>query len=167
MRYFTNHCWCSRSMWGGHFDCRFIITIEEKQDAEDWKLLIKEESCFSKEHYECNKRAFPDVNDEKLKAISMTSSITLQPHVIKWLEDNVKDRRGEEINRGWTIGTLEYNRTSRVALDVFFHRRGDAMKFIKTFSKYKKPTFYFDYFRDIRKHLNLETGKYGFIEREA
>jgi len=155
MRYFTNHCWCSDSIHGGCFDCRFIVTIEREVDVVDWPKIIDKVECFDQKNYEFRKDFFSsrrEVTDEWLMETSMKSSITLKPHVIEWLEANVKDK-------GWTIGSPVYNSANTLDLDVFFIRRRDAMKFIKEFSVHKKPTAYFDYFRDKRMVLDTDTGK--------
>jgi hypothetical protein len=86
----------------------------------------------------------------------------LRPHVVEWLETNVKDRKGDkDCNKGWCVGSGDYNSKGYVYdFTIFFHRKADAMAFIKEFSKYKKPTDYWDYFNCDRKVLNLETLKY-------
>ena len=158
MRYFTNHCWCSKSNWGGVFDCRYILTIEQDVDPEFDELLAVAK-FFSDEEYQMLVRTCPDYSS---KEMSIRNTLRLQQPVIDWLTANVADRKSEDINKGWAIGTDEYNRGdySSGTFSIFFHRRRDLMNFIKEFSKYKKPTFYFDYFRDKRKTLNLETLRY-------
>ena len=74
------------------------------------------------------------------------------------LEDNIEDYKGE---KGWCVGSDDYDVTgSCTGLSVFMQRRKDAMLFIKTWSKYKKPINYCQYFTDIRKRLDLKTLKY-------
>jgi len=166
MRYFTNHCWCSDSIWGeGIYDCRYILTIEEDVDSE-FDTLVEQATFFSQEDFDMFDNMYKDTPEYKhlvvSKDIAMRNTFRLNDNVTKWLNDNVLDRKGFDINKGWTVGTDEYNRNSYAAgtVDIFFHRRRDLMNFIKEFSKYKKPTNYFDYFKDKRKELNLETLRY-------
>ena len=62
--------------------------------------------------------------------------------------------------KGWAYG--DGSRTSKelYRFTVYFARQLDALLFIKEFSIFKKPTFYFDYFNsgehNYRKELNIE-----------
>ena len=86
-----------------------------------------------------------------------TEYYSLKPEVIQWLVENIPDfQKG----KGWCIGSEKYMMTDSGSASVFFQRRRDAMKFIKTWSKWKRPLFYCQYFTDIRKQLDLSTGKY-------
>lgn len=165
MRYYTNHCWCSDSIFGGVFECRYIVTVENKDssDEADWDSLVSKVYYFSHELYESNLRykaalnkLGKDISDEEIKSISYRESTYLKDEVLVWLNTNIKDSGSGE---GWCIGTPEYNSSCRSALNIFFYRRSDAMKFIKEFSKYKKPTVYFDYFKSKKRELNLLTLK--------
>jgi hypothetical protein len=42
---------------------------------------------------------------------------------------------------------------------------GDALAFIKRWSRFKKAHLYFNYFEDRRGDLNLKTGRYKWTER--
>ncbi len=165
MRYFTNHCWCSDSNWGGTFDCRYILTIEQDVDP-DFGELLTATKFFSQQEFDMLSEMYKDTPEYRhlivSKEMAMRNTFRLSPNVLQWLSDNVLPRKGFDINEGWAIGTDEYNRTSypQGAFDIFFHRKRDLMNFIKEFSKYKKPTVYFDYFNDTRKELNLKTLKY-------
>lgn len=167
MHYLQNHIWCSKSNWDGeHYDCRHLVGLSSYQEGytEDWNNLIDEaaEEWFDQEEYEfwcqteaAKKYGLPD-KQSFFKKVN-----NLKPEVLQWLEENVEDRTGEKINKGWCIGSTEYRANdSKISFTVFFHRRKDAMAFIRRFSKWKKPIDYCQYFTDIRKTLNLETGKY-------
>jgi hypothetical protein len=86
----------------------------------------------------------------------------LKPEVIKWLNDNVKDISdscNENTTKAWAVGNDEYNATDSLSFSLFFQRQTDAMKFIKHWSHYKNPVDYLNYFKDIRRKLNFETGR--------
>lgn len=89
----------------------------------------------------------------------------LKPEVMQWLAENIKDRKGEEHKQGWAVGTDRYNSNDAITFHVFFQSSRDALKFIKRWSSYKKPVDYLNYFKDIRKKLNLETGKLCRVPR--
>lgn len=155
MTYYSNHCWCSMSHWDNeNYDCRHIVSIQEiPEDGEyhdgptdDWKALVTErevELPKSKTHPFGEIMIVPDLN----------------PSALSWLEENVQDRKNEDNNKGWCIGNEKYRSRGALSLSIFFHRRRDAMKFIKTWSVHKKPVRYFNYFTDIKKKINFETGK--------
>lgn len=173
MHYFTNHSWCSDSNWGGHYDCRYIITIDRipkgktyyDSPEKDWVNLVESRMFFDKEEYDSLKSFYKDKYSESdLKRMSQKKTYTLKKEVREWLKSNIKDRKGEEINKGWCIGSDRYNSDSGISIRVFFHRRVDALNFIKEWSEYKKPTTYFDYFKDIRKELKLETMKLEVVK---
>lgn len=166
MRFFTNHCWCSDSNWGGNFDCRYILTIEDDVDPE-FSELLEDTKFFSLDEYKFFEKMYASHPDRYKDLIvsddmAMRNTFRLRKEVQEWLTVNVADRTGWDINKGWAIGTDEYNRAAYAqrSFDIFFHRKRDLMNFIKEFSKYKKPTDYFDYFRDTRKKLNLESLRY-------
>lgn len=166
MRYFTNHCWCSDSIWDGIFDCRYILTIERDIDPE-FDTLLADTEFFSQEEYDILEKMYGDNSRYKdllvSKDMCMRNTFRLNDAVLTWLHNNVKDRKGEDINKGWAIGSDEYNRASypQGKFDIFFHRRKDLLAFVKEFSKYQRPTHYFDYFNDVRKTLDLETLTYS------
>ncbi|MDB4311806.1 hypothetical protein N9937_00085 [bacterium] len=166
MDYLQNHCWCSSSHWDGkHYDCRHIVSLNSYQEGyeDDWNALIdpEAESFFDEESFNITfdiykERGYPPSK----KSYYMRGVLNLKPEVLDWLEENVEDRTGEECNKGWCVGSTEYRSSPSTSLSVFFHRKKDAMKFIKTFSKWKKPIHYCQYFTDVRKRLDLETLKY-------
>lgn len=137
MNVLVNHCWCSDSNWGGHYNCRVIVSINRNETdyyspiTQDWKNIVDE--------------------DEK------NDIIRFKPDVIEWLKKNFADRR-------WAIGTDEYNNRSRISISVFFQSTKDAMKFIKQWSSHKRPVNYFNYFRDIRFKLNEKTGRLSRVK---
>lgn len=169
MHYLQNHCFCRSSNWDDtEYWCRHLVsfTAYEEKSVDDWNALIDPDAdeFFSQERYDINKRfASSDVSEETLIKHSFQKSPNLKPHVLGWLNDNVADRpkpdKGQS-SKGWCIGSAEYRNTNTNQITIFFHRKSDAMKFIKTFSKWGKPTFYLHYFDDIRKELDLATMKY-------
>lgn len=146
MDYFKNHCWCSDSNWGGNYDCTIIVSLKSYQEnyKDDWDTLMVEQS------FKDSSDLFPEIEIDKTYSI-------LKSEVLLWLEENIPDFKG---NKGWCIGSQKYLYTDGGSFSIFFQRRRDAMKFIKTWSKWKKPLFYCQYFTDIRKQLDLTTGKY-------
>ena len=171
MDYYTNHCWCIDSIWGGHYDCRHIVTIKRNLKLEevrgephiDWTNTIEKKDFFSQEKYDLIKEIWEEkskpIDEESIRRLSTDYTYIIKPEMIKWLENNIKDRKGEDSDKGWTIGTDQYNSNAHSGFDIFFHRQKDALAFIKEFSIYKKPTDFFNYFRDIRKKLDFNTMK--------
>lgn len=159
MDYLKNHCWCSDSNWGGHYDCQIIVGLSSYKEGykEDWdRLLTKVDFLDEDIHKRVLAKGVPDCKEVRMAAT--TKYLQLKPEVIKWLEDNIPDRNGV---KGWAIGSCDYVRSgSSISYDIFFQQTRDAMQFIKTWSKWKKPIHYCQYFTDVRKTLNLETGKY-------
>lgn len=165
MNYLQNHIWCSDSIWGGVYDCRHLVSISSyEEDGEDWPKIIDDEAerFFDERKYntyvKVSKELYPD--DEVKKEHFYDYAPNLKPHVLKWLEDNVKDRKDPDCEKGWCIGSNSFRAANPIELTVFFHRRNDALAFVRKFSKYKKPVNYCQYFADDRKKLNLETMKY-------
>lgn len=78
---------------------------------------------------------------------------------MKWLKANVEDTKenGYKGHKGWAVGTDAYNKNVSDGFTIWFYRRKDALNFIKTWSVHKKPTSYFDYFKDIRKELDFNS----------
>lgn len=174
MRYLQNHCWCSNSNWDdGVYSCSYIISIggfNTKEDDDDLNtiLLSKEDSEYyvDMEEHESfmarMKAAGYELGDTFLPHKKYAP--TLKNNVIDWLNNNIKDRNlpigDTESTKGWCIGNVAYRSNENMGISLFFHRHKDAMEFVKTFSRYKKPTSYINYFKDIRKKLNLTTLKY-------
>jgi len=150
----------------------------------DWETLTQKESFFDKERYDIeieNKlkrvrefaKGFTDKSDkekedilnvfrEDMKEVYQKSSVTLKPEVIIWLDKNVKDKLNTKITdpledrKAWAIGNLKYNSATSYQITIFFDRQLDALSFIKEWSIYKKPTYYFDYFHDDRREIDIE-----------
>ncbi|AUG88420.1 hypothetical protein PQC39_gp056 [Vibrio phage Vp_R1] len=116
---------------------------------------------FDEKGWESQKEFFIDSN---LPTASLKKEVFMREHpypkqeVLDWLTENVPDRNGK---KGWCIGSDEYIAGDSCAgFTFFFQIRADAMKFIKAWSKWKKPVIYTQYFTDVRRKLNLETMKY-------
>lgn len=175
MDYLRNHCWCRSSHWDNkNFDCQIIVSLSSYEEGyeEDWENLTHEVEVFSQaaldEHIKMAQwmiKKYSDEYDEsyliKAKANKKAGCVKIhvfKPHVLTWLEENVPDMKGE---KAWCVGSNDYNITgSSSGIAVFMQRRKDAMLFIKTFSKWKKPINYCQYFSDVRKVLDLKTLKY-------
>ena len=171
MDYLRNHCWCSSSHWDNkNFDCQIIVSLSSYKEGyeEDWKNLTHEARVFSQEVMDNHTRLteymhekYPDKGFDKKLIGPDVGHITvskLKPEVMDWLSDNIEDINGK---KGWCVGSDEYIATdSRSGLSIFMQRRKDAMLFIKTWSKYKRPIHYCQYFTDVRKRLDLKTLKY-------
>ena len=148
MSLLLNHCWCSDSNWGGHYNCRVILTIDYVQPdkgyhdgpTEDWKNLLDNHIPF---------RGGDGMRFETTR---------LKPHVLEWLKANVKDVEGEDHKQGWCVGTDAYNSNSGISFNIFFQRVTDAKAFAKQWSSYKNLYTYLNYFHDKRWKLNLKTG---------
>lgn len=173
MDFLHNAYWCSDSIWGGDYNCEYIVSIEKFVGEEDFQKdppnidfqnCIEETSFFSEKKYQEQLNIFSKhlkendkLNDEKIeeisKEVSMIQTYRLKPDIVKWLEDNVTDRKDPYCNKGWSVGTDKYNSINVTSFDIFFHRKADAMKFIKTFSLYKKPTMIFDSFNDKKEKM--------------
>lgn len=175
MDYLKNHCWCRSSHWNNqNFDCQIIVSLNSYEDGykEDWENLTHKVEAFSQElfdeeiknaEYMINK--YPEDHDDNYlnnvkndKRTGHRKIHVFKPEVLKWLEENVPDIKGK---KAWCVGSNDYNiGSSATGISVFMQRRKDAMLFIKTFSKWKKPINYCQYFTDVRKVLDLKTLKY-------
>jgi hypothetical protein len=175
MNYLKNHCWCNSSHWDNKsFDCQIVVSLSSYQDGykEDWENLTHKVKAFNQEFFdehiknvECMMKRYPEEYDDKYlakekenKKVGYITISVFKPEVLKWLEENIPDIKGE---KSWCVGSDFYNaRGSMSGISVFMNRRKDAMLFIKTFSKWKKPIEYCQYFTDVRKTLDLKTLKY-------
>lgn len=153
MHYLQNHCFCLDSCWGGIYNCRHVVSFNSYQPE-----------------YECDWESCIDPNAEIVVKSHLVSDAkydkpvpNLKPEVLTWLRLNVADRKINDLytqRQGWAIGNTEYREMDGLRFSIFSHRKSDAMAFIRYWSKWKKPTTYCQYFTDVRKKLNLETGKY-------
>lgn len=159
MNVLINHICCRESIWGGIYGCRVLVTIDMCAEDKgyydphepDWLNLL--------EKHPFDNSAEPFMYNH--------TTLRLKPEVMKWLEDNIKDvidRKGT-VEKGWAVGTDKYNSIDRLSFSVFFQRQPDAMKFIKRWSSYKKPVDYLNYFKDIRRKLDLTTNTLRRVER--
>jgi len=129
-------------------------------------MLYLQNHCFCLDsnwggEYHCRHLvSFKSYSEDKEDWVKMVEDTSLKPEVLVWLKENVPDRKDDECTKGWCIGSDEYRRMDLISMTVFFHRRKDTMAFIRKWSQYKKPVRYVQYFTDVRKTLDLETGKY-------
>jgi len=171
MDYLKNHCWCRSSHWNeDNYDCSIIVSLNSYKDGykEDWNNLMVEVEVFDQERYDQHlawiercKDLTPnnDLSIDIYKNAGLRTIRKLKPEVMDWLEDNIPDLKGE---KAWCVGSDKYNlQDSCSSYSIFMQRRKDAMKFIKTWSKFKKPINYCQYFTDVRKKLDLATLKYN------
>lgn len=173
MHHHINHCWCSQSEHNDQsYDAPNMVEINRlEKDADDWSNLIDIKRVVGKEELELQqsiaesmtKRMGIDAGgfytEEKIRELATRDCPILKEEIQQWLHDNIKDKDGDQ---GWAMGNDDYRVVQSYQLTLWFQRRNDAKKFIKTFSKYNKATSYFNYLKDPidNKLLNLETGKY-------
>lgn len=153
MNYLQNHIWCSDSNLGGWYTCKHVVSLDSYSDEseDDWEDIVNDSAEY--------------IEQRGLRGTYNRPVVNFKPEVLAWLEENVKDRPSNKYfpdghTKGWCIGSTEYRSTFSGSLSVFFHRRKDAMAFIRRWSKWKKPVMYTQYFSDVRKKLNLTTLKY-------
>lgn len=135
-----NHCFCLDSNWGGEYNGRLIVGIDRivkgktfyDPPSADWVNLI--------ERHELVREKFDDPY----------STNRLKPEVMVWLKENVNGRR-------WAVGTDTYNSRSPLEFNVFFQSYRDVQRFIKRWSEFGKPLEYVNYFRSIRKRLDMKS----------
>jgi hypothetical protein len=176
MNYYSNHLGCAFSNWGGDYSCRHMVTIEMvtkgkrgwDPHSQDWINLITEKEFFDEKDYVFYKSRSPDYDDYDdydLKRMATKTGPALKKEVLQWLEENIKDRTGEDNDKGWCIGDDRLNERVLVSFSIFFHRKSDAFAFIKKWSIHKKPLTYFDYFKDVKQELNIKTNKLEEVEQ--
>lgn len=155
MNVLINHCWCSDSNWGGHYNCRVIVSIDMVPKGKtyydphepDWlNLLEKHDLVWEK---------FGDAH----------RTYRLRPEIIQWLQDSIKDRQDDKQKKAWCVGTDKYNANMAISFPIFFERPSDALKFIKRWSSHKHPVHYLNYFQDIRRELDFATGRMKRVPR--
>lgn len=165
MDYLKNHCWCSSSHWDGEvYYCQVIVSLDSYSDhtVDDWNSIMTTEEVHDSDMYKSMVMLFEDLGKplEDLHKDMFIKDVPIpKPEVLDWLTENVPDR--PDGTKGWCIGSEDYRAgDSCCSFSFFFQLRTDAMKFIKEFSKWKKPVRYTQYFTDVRKVLDLETLKY-------
>lgn len=95
-------------------------------------------------------------DEDMVDTMSLRGTPCLKPEVIEWLNENVKDSTDKAMKhqpQGWAIGTDEYRLNGSSDLAIWFLRRRDAMKFIKHWSTFKKPTSYYNAFHYDKRKL--------------
>jgi len=174
MHHHINHCFCTQAEHSNDFyDAGNMVEINKREnDSDDWDSLIDIKRVVSLEDLEIQKSVlgkmkekYPDI-DYPVEEMATKDCPFLKDEVLQWLSDNIKPQGKEQ---GWAMGTEQYRIVQGHQLTLWFQRRNDAKKFIKTFSKYKKSTSYFNYLKDPidNKILNIETGKYYNRHEEA
>jgi hypothetical protein len=153
MHVHVNYCFCTDSIWGGDFVSNFMVCIP--------KYLPSDDALKGKKHEDW-KRLVDEIPRATRKMFESLVTNRLKPEVLNWLKENIRDN-GKE--KGFAIGSDEYNSHGSMDFSIWFYRRSDAMKFIKQWSACKKPTTYFDYFRGIRKQYNPETKTLQKVEK--
>ncbi len=159
MSILINHCWCSDSNWGGHYDCRVIVTIDRIAEGKtyydppttDWTNLI--------EKVDLEWKQFGDSH----------ATYRLKQEVVDWLNANIQDRKTPKYHaggtKGWAMGTDKYNENSGISFNIFFESARQAAKFIKQWSSFKKPVDSLNYFKDIRRKLDITTNRMKRVPR--
>lgn len=149
------------------------VEILTKLENPDFENLIIEELLLNEKDYlktieivisnilEYKKLSEKEIEEikERYKESYFELVPILKPEIINWLNENIKDvKNTESIDlqdiKGWCIGNNPY-RTRNHGFNIFFKRELDALKFIRKFSVFKEPIFYFDYFSDDRRNMDL------------
>ena len=173
MHLHINHVFCLDSIWGGMYDCRYLVDFKKvlagnsyyDEPNPDWTNLVERKPFFDEKEYEQfrNNPKLKHIDKEVHKTMCQKQTVVLKPEVLAWLKENIKERKDKGSPQGWCIGTDAYNSINSLSLSIFFHRKRDALAFIKKWSIHSKPTTYFDYFKNVRKELNLKTKKLELV----
>ena len=173
MDYYSNHCACRNSHWNDDvYYCRHIVTIEryledddiwDDKPTKDWKNTVVDidEYIDEKAMKEYMKKR-PKLDEKAARLLFLRETRRLRPKVVNWLNENVKPiprPKKDELPHGWCMGNDSFNSNENLSFRIFFYRKSDAIKFIEHWSEYKKPTGYFNYFKNIKKELDMETGR--------
>jgi hypothetical protein len=175
MHFHQNHCFCQASHWDNDwYNASYMVDIDqyvaydvtiphhEQLINPDWTEMVDHVKVLDQGRYETNSEIFEEIapgktSDQKLREMSMTSCPTPTPAVMQWLNDNVQPEAAKRLNthgHGWAMGNEDYRSRGQSGRLVFwFYRRSDAMKFIKEWSVYTKPTTYLNYFKDDLRKL--------------
>lgn len=186
MTYHTNHCWCSKSIYDGkHFDGEVMVIFSgdvsnnfiDNNDIDiddfDFERLTEEKKFFDqsswdfrldyyKEKAEKKGKVFNESDYDDIKHLENKKTVSLKQEVVDWLNENIEDNKGttqdtpENERKAWGVGNDEYNSAQSYRIHVFFARQKDALKFIERWSIYKKPTYYFDYFHDESREMDIK-----------
>ena len=139
----------------------------------DFNSLTEKKDFFDEEmfqmkidYYESKGKVLTEeeINEkrEEEKVFSRTKTVSLKEEVIDWLNKNIADKidttEDTPINdrKGWCTGNDEYNSKESHQITLFFARQKDALSFIKYWSIYNKPTFYFDYFHEDKREMDIK-----------
>jgi hypothetical protein len=177
MHFHQNHCYCLTSHWDNDwYDASYMVIIDmhdrnydrtiplDKQIVSpDWKAMIDINQVIDQDRLIFDKKFFSKIKhagkftDQQLEEMAMTDCPAPKPAVIDWLTTNVAPETAKRTNangKGWAMGNDRYRlRQSHGELTFWFYRRSDAMKFIKEWSVYTKPTTYLNYFKDDLRKL--------------
>lgn len=163
MNYHSNHFTCHNSNWENkpfenaevcvtiYNTISIFSDINKRINNPDFDLLLEEKDFYN------NKYQINDVIN------------TLKQNVLEWLDENVEDQKdiSEDINgdeiiidrshpslyKGWCINSDQSTRYGEC--NIYFTRQLDALKFIKTFSIFKEPITYFDYFHYDKREMEI------------
>lgn len=184
MTYHANHSWCSNSNWDNKmFDSEVMVYFGQKITRTDimesynqnnmenlnkiknpdFYNLTEIKHVIHKKEYDFIKKIItsknPNITEEELnielkaeKDFYTESIYILKKEVVDWLNENIKDENEEKC---WCVGNDEYIINDYNKITIFFKREFDALKFIRTWSIFKEPVFYFDYFSDDRRNMDL------------
>jgi hypothetical protein len=169
MIHLTGFYYCTNSCWDGKtYDSRNMVVIEMYPDNlsdDDFNNTVKQKMYLNQKYYEDLLTRDHLKDEPKLARIHATRlTRVLEDKVLKWLNDNVADNTKEN-EKGWACGSSEYNKEGGSDFALWFYRRRDAVKFIKTWSKYGKATQTYNQNTYIEKNLNVDTMKYEIKER--
>ena len=177
MHFHQNHCYCQTSHWDNDwYDASYMVIIDmhdrnydrtiplDKQIVSpDWKAMIDINQVIDQDRLKFDKKFFGKkkhagkFTDQQLEEMAMTDCPAPKPAVIDWLTTNIAPETAKRKNvngKGWAMGNDRYrSRQSHGELTFWFYRRSDAMKFIKEWSVYTKPTTYLNYFKDDLRKL--------------
>ena len=164
MIHLTGYYYCKNSCWEGKtYDSRNMVVIEMYPDNlsdDDFNNTVKQKQYFNQEYFDDLITRDHLVNEPKIARIYATKLVrVLEDKVLKWLQDNIEDNAKDK-KKGWAVGNNRYNKEGDSDFCLWFYRRKDAVKFIKTWSKYGKATQTYNQNTYIEKNLNVDTMKY-------
>lgn len=163
MDYLQNHIFISECNWGGDYLCRHLVSIDTRDEfsigigGDLDRIATRVTYPASDEVIKRYSELYDgELNDAIIESLG-ERGYELRPHVVDWLNNNIKSRKCDPTHpQGWA--THECNRFNSIALG--FHRRNDAMKFIREFSSLGKPVYRTQYFKDHFDVYDPDTKKY-------
>jgi hypothetical protein len=139
------------------------IPLDKQIISPDWKAMIDINRVVDQERLIFDKKFFKKklrtgkITHQVLEEMAMTDCPEPKSAVIDWLTTNVAPETAKRKNvngKGWAMGNDHYRSLQGYGeLTFWFYRRSDAMKFIKEWSVYTKPTTYLNYFKDDLRKL--------------